>query len=112
MAYTICDQYGGPKPIRLLLTTSDDEPKLGQPFTPYWWSCDPCNPASSRYEVTHRVDQQKPTGYAWFQVVTSDDTEEDILAKKNHYYSVIQAGRKLEEARREWERLNGFPYPR
>ena len=107
MAYTICDQYGEPRPIRLLLTNAQDVPRLGEAFTPYWWVCDPCNGASNRFEVYHRSDVEKPTGYAWYQVVTSDDTDADIRMKLEHYGKVIAARRAMEAARVEYERLNG-----
>lgn len=106
MAYTICDQSGQPKPIRMLMTKGD-EPKLGEAFTPYWWTCDPCNPSSRRYEIEYRAEQAKPTGFPWYQVVTSDDDEADIALKIDHYRKVIAAQRALEAARVEYERLNG-----
>ena len=107
MAYTICDSYGMPKPIRLLLTNAADVPYAGQPFTPYWWTCDPCNPASMRYEIEHQAGQSKPTGYRWFEVITSDDTDADVALKIAHYAKVIAANKALDAARIEYERLNG-----
>lgn len=104
MAYTICDQGGNPKPIRLLVTKGD-EPVVGGEFRPYWWVCDPCNPSASRYEVEHNADQAKPTEYAWYQVITSEDGEEDIALKVGHYRKVIMARRAVEEAEREYRRL-------
>lgn len=105
MAYTICDQFGEPKPLRLLLTNVNDTPRLGEPFTPFWWVCDPCNAARERYMITFRVDDQ-PQGYAWYQVITSDDSAEDIEIKKRHYATVIEARKAADAAQREWERLN------
>lgn len=107
MAYTICDEVGNPRPIRLLMTTVSDEPKLGAEVRPYWWVCDPCNRSKDRYEITWRADQEKPTGYPWYQVVTSDDVPDDIEMKIQHYKAVIAAGKRMDEARREFERLNG-----
>jgi hypothetical protein len=106
MAYTICNWAGQPKPIRLLLTDVNDVPRLGEEFTPFWWVCDPCNPHSSRYEVTHGNGYQ-PQGYPWYQVVTSDDTADDVQLKLDHYAKVIEAKKALELARRDYERLNG-----
>ena len=74
MAYTICDDVGNPKPLRLIVTDMHDKPKLGAAFRPYWWTCDPCNPSRARYEVEFRCDQDKPTEYPWYQVVTTDDS--------------------------------------
>lgn len=104
--YTICDNWGNPKPIRLLLTDVNNKPKLGGEFTPFWWVCDPCNPSKARYEITHGADRE-PQGYYWYQVVTTEDTEPDIALKLAHYERVIQAQKALEAARREFERLNG-----
>jgi hypothetical protein len=107
MAYTICDQYGMPKPLRLLVERANGEIHLAAEFTPYWWTCDPCNHSSRRYEIEHRVDQNKPTGYPWYQVVTTDDSQADIDMKIAHYGKVIAASKAMDEARREYERLNG-----
>lgn len=107
MAYTICDQFGQPKPLRLLITRGEDVPELGQPFTPYWWACEPCNPSASRYEIEYRTGQEKPTGYPWYQVVTSEDGDADIALKLEHYRKVIIARKALEAAHREYDRLNG-----
>ena len=106
MAYTICDQYGSPKPIRLLLTNHEDVVRIGAAFEPYWWVCDPCNPSKSRYEITHRLEG-KPQGYPWYQVVTSDDSDADIAMKIAHYGKVIAARKAADAAQREYERLNG-----
>jgi hypothetical protein len=105
MAYTICDLHGNPKPIRLVMWMND-APHIGEAFTPYWWACDPCNGSANRYELTFRADQDKPCGYAWYQVLTSDDSQNDIDAKLAHYAKVIDAHKALEEARRQFERLN------
>lgn len=107
MAYTICDHYGGPKPIRLLLTDAKDQVRLGAEFTPCWWVCDPCNPPKARYEIFHRSTEDKPVGYPWYQVVTSDDGPEDIAEKIEHYGRVIEARKAADIAQREYERLNG-----
>lgn len=106
MGYTICDNWGNPKPIRLLLTDVNNKPKLGGEFTPFWWVCDPCNPSKARYEVTYREGYQ-PQPFRWFEIVTSDDSEDDIALKLDHYERVLQAQKALEAARREFERLNG-----
>src|SRR5437868_7094828 len=98
MAYTICDQYGGPKPIRLIMADVNDKPRLGAEFTPCWWVCDPCNPTRTRYEVFHRSTEDKPVGYPWYQVVTSDDTQSDIDMKLAHYGKVIEARRAADAA--------------
>lgn len=107
MAYTICDEYGRCKPLHLIVTDAHDEPYVAKEFTPHWWVCDPCNPSSSRYEVTYHAGQEKPTGLAWYQVVTSDDKDDDIVAKLAHYRKVIEARKALDEARRNYERLVG-----
>ena len=107
MAYTICDKYGAPMPIRILTVDAQDKPRLAQEFTPAWWVCDPCNGSNSRYEITFRSDQDKPTGYPWYQIIVSDDTQSDIDMKLAHYSSVIEARKAMEAARREFERLNG-----
>lgn len=106
MAYTICDEYGYPLPIRILMPRPDETIKIGEQFTPYWWVCDPCNPSSRRFEITYRADQEQPTPFHWYEIVTSDDDEDDIRLKVKHYERVIQARKAMEEARREWERLN------
>jgi hypothetical protein len=102
--------YGDAKPLQLLIENKG-EVRVGAAFTPYWWVCDPCNGAARRYEVTFRAEM-KPQGFAWYQVVTTDDNAEDIKAKLTHYRAVIVAAEKIREAQREWERLNGLPYPR
>jgi len=107
MAYTICTEYGDPKPLQMLITNAHDAIRVGEAFTPFWWVCDPCNPSSSRYEVSFRADQDKPTGFHWYQVVTSDDSPADVTFKLAHYAKVIEARKAMDEARREWERLNG-----
>lgn len=94
MAYAICDQLGIPRPIRLLMVKNENI-EIGEPFTPHWWVCDPCNPAASRYEVMHRANQEKPTGYPWYQVITWDDTDADVECKVNHYRAILRAHRAL-----------------
>jgi hypothetical protein len=49
--------------------------------------------------------------YAWYQVILPDDDAHDITVKANHYRATIAAAEKIREAQREWERLNGQPYP-
>lgn len=112
MAYTICDSVGNPKPIRLIWQVGDiGNPeaeialKLGTEVQPYWWTCDPCNPAAKRYAIEFRPDE--PQYHRWFEVITSDDDEKDIAIKMEHYRKVILSDRALQAARREWERLNG-----
>jgi hypothetical protein len=108
MAYTICDNYGQPKPIRLILKNAqEDKPYLGKEFTPYWWACDPCARPAERFQVEHRCDQAKPTGYAWYQVITSDDEQKDIEFKLEHYGKVIAARKAADVALAEYKRLNG-----
>ena len=107
MSYTICDQYGNPKPLRLLLTNASDGVRVGKEFTPYWWSCDPCASSAERYQIEYHADQAKPTGHAWYQVVTSDDTQGDIDLKIEHYVKVIAAKKAKDAADLEYRRLNG-----
>jgi hypothetical protein len=105
MAYTICNEYGDPKPLRLLVTSRNDVVTVAEPFTPFWWVCDPCNRSSERIEITFQ-DGYAPQKYHWYEVVLSDDSDDDIRAKVEHY-AVIEAAKKLEAARREYARLNG-----
>ena len=107
MAYTLCEQWGDPKPLRVIVKDATETPKLGEEFRPYWWVCDPCNRSGERYEIEFRANQAKPTGYAWYQVVTTDDSEDDIRLKLEHYGKVIAARKAADAAQREYERLNG-----
>lgn len=105
MAYTICNEYGDPKPIRIITPNPAGEPEVKAEFTPFWWVCDPCNPQDKRYEVTYRADQEKPQYLQWFELVTSDDTEHDITEKIAHYKRVIAARKALDAAAVEYRRL-------
>lgn len=105
MAYTICNQYGQPKPIRIIFPNQAGEPELKAEFTPCWWVCDPCNPSDKRYEITYRADQETPQYAQWFEIVLSDDSEHDIAVKIEHYKRVIAARKSLDAAAVEYRRL-------
>lgn len=107
MAYTICDQHGDPRPIRLIVPNAKDEPQVKDAFTPCWWVCDPCNRSERRFEVTYRSDQEQPQYFSWYQVVTTDDTPEDIEVKLAYYRRVIAARNALDVASAEYRRLTG-----
>jgi hypothetical protein len=106
MAYTICDQYGAPKPLRLVMAHQDGSTYIGKEFEPVWWVCDPCNPSSRRFEITFRSDGQAQ-GFPWYQVITSDDSSADEVLKVSHYARVIEAKRVADAAMAEYKRLNG-----
>ncbi len=106
MAYTICDRNGDCKPIRIITPDIHGEPQVKAEFTPSWWVCDPCNRQEQRFEVTYRSDL-KPQYFSWYQIVTSDDTPEDIAVKVAYYRRVIAAQNAMNEAASEYRRLTG-----
>jgi hypothetical protein len=103
MAYTICDKWGDCTPLRVIVPNVHGVPELKAEFKPAWWVCDPYR-SERRFEVTHRNDQE-PQYLAWYQVVTSDDTPEDVAVKLEHYKRVIAAGRAMDAAAQEYRRL-------
>jgi hypothetical protein len=107
MAYTICDKYGDCKPLRVLVPNVHGEIEVKAEFTPAWWVCDPCNRSENRYEITYRSDQEKPQYLPWYQVVTTDDTEEDVAVKVKYYQRVIAARNAMDAASAEYRRLTG-----
>ena len=107
MAYTICDQDGECKPLRCIVPNVHGEPELKAEFTPYWWVCDPCNRSENRYEVTYNAGQEKPQTFAWYQLVTTDDSENDIAEKIHFYKRVLKAREAMDSASAEYRRLTG-----
>lgn len=112
MSYTLLDEYKQPKPIRLIAGRGSFEQEsftieIGAPFTPHWWTCDPCAPSAQRYSITYSADSD-PDYRPWFGVITSDDKPEDIDAKVAHYSRVLQARQAADKARKELEKLNGY----
>ncbi len=107
MAYTICDQWGDCKPLRIIVPNVHGEPGLKAEFTPEWWACDPCNRPEQRFEVTYQSGQAKPAYFAWYQVVTTDDTPEDVALKLDYYKRVLAAQDAMNAAAAEYRRLTG-----
>lgn len=104
MGYTVCDSYGEPKPIRLVMAHVDGSIHIGGSFIPVWWTCDPCNHSSKRYEVDFGRHTQH---YSWYEVIQADDDEKAIKVKTDFALSVAQASERLEQARREYRKLVG-----
>jgi len=107
MAYTLLDRDGDCQPIRLIVPDAKGVPALKDAFTPHWWVCDPCNRSSERYEVTYREGQAKPTCLAWYEVVTTDDTPDDVAVKLDFYRRVLAAREAMDAASIEYRRLTG-----
>ena len=107
MAYTICNEWGQPKPLRLIVPNVHGVPEVKAEFTPYWWTCDPCAFQDRRYEIEYSAGQKQPTRFPWYQVVTSDDTPHDVEVKIDYYQQVIAARNALDAASVEYRRLTG-----
>jgi len=107
MGYTLCDRHGDCLPLRLLIPNNLGEPVLKDIFTPFWWVCNPCNAHQKRYEVFFRADQENPQYYAWYEVVTTDDTPKDVTLKTDYYKKVLQARVALDDAAAKYRRLTG-----
>ena len=106
MAYTLCDQYGDCKPLRILAPNIQGEIEVKAEFTPHWWVCDPCNQQERRFEITYQEGGQ-PQYLPWYQVVLSDDTAEDVKCKVEFYKRVIAARSAMDSAAAEYRRLTG-----
>lgn len=104
MAYTVCNQFGEPNPIRLVSAHADGSIFVGAAFTPVWWSCDPCNHSSERYVVDFGRHTQK---YHWYEVLLSDDDERTVKVKTDFALAVARAFERVEQARREYRKLVG-----
>ena len=107
MGYTICDMNGDPKPLRIIAPNVHGVPEAKAAFTPFWWTCDPCNVQERRFEVTYRADQEHCQYFAWYQIATSDDSSDDIAAKVYYYQRVIDAQNAMNQAAAEYRRLTG-----
>jgi hypothetical protein len=108
MAYTICDKQGNPTPLRMITPNIHGEPELKAVFTPHWWECDPCNKSAERFAVTYRANQSQPTYFAWYQLVTTDDSDSDVAEKLAHYKRVLAAQSAMNQASAEYRRLTGY----
>ncbi|HXA24404.1 MAG TPA: hypothetical protein VNW90_19125 [Acetobacteraceae bacterium] len=107
MAYTLTDRTGGCQPLRLIVPDATGEPVVKVAFWPHWWVCDPCNPSAARYEVMYREGQPTPTTFAWYEVVTTEDTDHDVDVKVDHYRRVLASRAAMDDASREYRRLTG-----
>jgi hypothetical protein len=107
MAYTICDRNGDCRPLRLIVPNVHGVPEVKAEFTPFWWVCDPCNSSEKRYSVEYNSAQETPTYLSWYQVVTTDDSAEDVAVKVAYYARVIAARNALDAASVEYRRLTG-----
>lgn len=105
MAYTLMSEPGVCQPVRLIVQ-ENGQPVVKDWFQPYWWVCDPCNPSTSRYEVTVRRGQPD-MHLSWYQVVLGEDTAESVQVKLDHFARVIEARAGIDAARREYQRLTG-----
>ena len=107
MGYTICDKWGDCKPLRMITVNVHGVPEVKAEFTPFWWTCDACNMPDKRYAIEYSSNQDKPSYFQWFEVVTTDDDESDIKIKVEYYKRVLTARKALDEAGAEYRRLVG-----
>ena len=107
MAYTLCNEYGQCQPLRLIVPNVHGEPELKSEFTPFWWTCDPCNGSERRFAIEYNSAQNEPSYFPWYQVVTSDDGDNDIAVKIAFYRRVIAARNAMDAAAVEYRRLTG-----
>lgn len=106
MGYTIRDKWGDPLPLRLIADTPQGI-KLHEPFTPWEWTVDACNPPSRRIEVFFRSTDEKPAYYRWFEVVFPDDSAADIDAKLKAAADLKELRLKYEQARDAYTHVLG-----
>lgn len=97
--YSIRDtETGKPLPICLTNVYIANEMSTRGSWVPESWSCDPCAPASERYEVQHPAGMVK---HGWWEVIILDYDDEHIIeAKVQHYQAVEAAQAALKEAER------------
>ena len=72
-------------------------------WIPESWSCDPCAPASERYEVQHPSGMMK---HGWWEVIlVGYDDDQMIKAKAAQYEAIEKARAAVYEAERTLREL-------
>ena len=91
MGYTILDENGEPKALRMLGKDYGGTEKFyfKQPFTATSWRCEPCNTPDKRYHIV--FDNGVEVDYAWYQVVVADEYDANDESVKIAYAEKVEA---------------------
>ena len=91
MGYTILDENGEPKALRMLGKDYGGTEKFyfKQPFTATSWKCEPCNTPDKRYHVVFQTDLE--VDLAWYQIVIDGEDNANDEAVKIAYAEKVEA---------------------
>lgn len=112
MAYSLRDEWGNARPIRLIADRQTD--RLGtfhmfqicDEVEPFDWTVDPCARQHQRIEIVWRANSA-PQYHYWYEVILPDDTIQDIDCKLRAYAAVKTARLNYERARDAYTHVLG-----